>query len=199
MAYRLKFMHFTTKASYLAERSKCSGDALTAFDNYIAFVDEGPTIYTRGKEYDCQSHGSDTGYFLPIASGSELGGVMVDGDTVSIDDTGLLSITSSNVKQALGYTPERVLTAANWSGGKVSAGYSYKATGTSVTSLDGFSATNPSAVIYSTSKLTFSSISNLIKMADIDSVSGTYYIYVFNWIYDGTTAGKVAVNCAAYA
>ena len=54
MALDISFLHFTTKASYTAERSRNeSSGTLAIFDGYISFVDEGPTIYTRGKEYKC--------------------------------------------------------------------------------------------------------------------------------------------------
>lgn len=56
MAYKAKFLHFKTKQSYNAERNKTNEgtDERKIFDAYISFVDEGPTIYTWGKEYKCE-------------------------------------------------------------------------------------------------------------------------------------------------
>lgn len=48
MAYKTKFLHFKTKASYEAERAKTTegSEERKVFDTYIAFIDEGPTICT---------------------------------------------------------------------------------------------------------------------------------------------------------
>lgn len=54
MAYKTKFLHFKTKASYEAERA--SSEERKVFDAYIAFIDEGPTICTWGKEYQCDAN-----------------------------------------------------------------------------------------------------------------------------------------------
>lgn len=56
MAYKAKFLHFKTKASYTAERNKTveGTDERKVFDAYISFIDEGPTICTWGKEYKCE-------------------------------------------------------------------------------------------------------------------------------------------------
>lgn len=56
MAYKAKFLHFKTKQSYNAERNKTNEgtEERKIFDAYISFVDEGPTIYTWGKEYKCE-------------------------------------------------------------------------------------------------------------------------------------------------
>lgn len=56
MAYKTKFLHFKTKASYTAERNKTTEgtDERKVFDAYISFIDEGPTICTWGKEYKCE-------------------------------------------------------------------------------------------------------------------------------------------------
>lgn len=53
MAYKTKFLHFKTKASYEAERAKTTegSEERKVFDAYISFIDEGPTICTWGKEY----------------------------------------------------------------------------------------------------------------------------------------------------
>lgn len=56
MAYKTKFLHFKTKASYEAERAKTTegSEERKVFDAYISFIDEGPTICTWGKEYKCE-------------------------------------------------------------------------------------------------------------------------------------------------
>lgn len=58
MAYKSKFLHFKTKASYEAERAKTTegSEERKVFDAYIAFIDEGPTICTWGKEYQCDAN-----------------------------------------------------------------------------------------------------------------------------------------------
>lgn len=58
MAYKTKFLHFKTKASYEAERAKTTegSEERKVFDAYIAFIDEGPTICTWGKEYRCDAN-----------------------------------------------------------------------------------------------------------------------------------------------
>lgn len=54
MALDISFLHFTTKASYDAEKSRNETDGtLEEFESCISFIDEGPTICTRGKEYKC--------------------------------------------------------------------------------------------------------------------------------------------------
>lgn len=58
MAYKTKFLHFKTKASYEAERVKTTegSEERKVFDAYISFIDEGPTICTWGKEYQCDAN-----------------------------------------------------------------------------------------------------------------------------------------------
>lgn len=58
MAYKTKFLHFKTKASYEAERAKSTegSENRKIFDAYISFIDEGPTICTWGKEYQCDAN-----------------------------------------------------------------------------------------------------------------------------------------------
>lgn len=58
MAYKTKFIHFKTKASYETERAKTTEgtEERKAFDAYISFVDEGPTMYVFGKEYQCDTN-----------------------------------------------------------------------------------------------------------------------------------------------
>lgn len=77
----------------------------------------------------------------------------------------------------------------------VSAGHSYSCyTSKAISTLNGFSLTNPDSVIISTAKLTFTA-SNVIKMVGLDDLSGTYYIYCLSYMPNG----KIAVNGAVYA
>lgn len=61
MAYKTKFLHFKTKASYNAERAKTTAgtEERKEFDAYISFIDEGPMICTWGKEYKCDISASE--------------------------------------------------------------------------------------------------------------------------------------------
>ena len=61
MAYKTKFLHFKTKASYNAERAKTTAgtEERKVFDTYISFIDEGPMICTWGKEYKCDISASE--------------------------------------------------------------------------------------------------------------------------------------------
>lgn len=61
MAYKSKFLHFKTKASYNAERAKTTAgtEERKVFDAYISFIDEGPMICTWGKEYKCDISASE--------------------------------------------------------------------------------------------------------------------------------------------
>ena len=77
----------------------------------------------------------------------------------------------------------------------VDAGYSYSCgTSKAISTLKGFSLTNPDSVIISSAKLTFTA-SNVIKMDGLDGLSGTYYIYCLSYMANG----KIAVNGAVYA
>lgn len=61
MAYKTKFLHFKTKASYEAERAKTTAgtEERKVFDACISFIDEGPMICTWGKEYKCDISASE--------------------------------------------------------------------------------------------------------------------------------------------
>lgn len=97
-------------------------------------------------------------------------------------------------------TPKPLITATSFTGTQLSttinAGYSYSNTLTrTVTSLNGFSESNPDAVIISTNKIFFNA-SNAIKMDGLgDLAGGTYYIYCLSYMANG----KIAVNGAVYA
>ena len=84
----------------------------------------------------------------------------------------------------------RVLTSST-----VDAGYSYSCgTSKAISTLNGFSSTNPDSVIISNAKLTFTA-SNVIKMDGLDDLSGTWYIYCLSYMANS----KIAVNGAVYA
>lgn len=88
----------------------------------------------------------------------------------------------------------RILSTSTLSSSTVSAGYSYISTSSrTISSLSGFSSSNPDSVIISSAKLTFTA-SNAIKMVGLADLSGTYYIYCLSYMANG----KVAVNGAAY-
>lgn len=96
-------------------------------------------------------------------------------------------------------TSKPLITTTSFTGTQLSttinAGYSYSSTLTrTVTSLNGFSESNPDAVIISTKKIFFNA-SNAIKMDGLDDLSGTYYIYCLSYMANG----KIAVNGAVYA
>lgn len=77
----------------------------------------------------------------------------------------------------------------------VDAGYNYScSTSKTISTLNGFSLTNPDSVIVSRAKLTFTA-SNVIKMGGLDDLSGTYYIYCLSYMANG----KIAINGAVYA
>lgn len=84
----------------------------------------------------------------------------------------------------------RILTSST-----VNAGYSYScSTSKAISTLNGFSSTNPDSVIISNAKLTFTA-SNVIKMDGLDDLSGTWYIYCLSYMANS----KIAVNGAVYA
>lgn len=77
----------------------------------------------------------------------------------------------------------------------VDAGYSYSCgTPKAISTLNGFSSTNPDSVIISSAKLTFTA-RNVIKMDGLDDLSGTWYIYCLSYMANS----KIAVNGAVYA
>lgn len=76
----------------------------------------------------------------------------------------------------------------------VDAGYSYSCgTSNAISTLNGFSSTNPDSVIISSAKLTFTA-SNAIKMDGLDDLSGKWYIYCLSYMANS----KIAVNGAVY-
>ena len=103
--------------------------------------------------------------------------------------------TSYTGSSAVAINTARILSTSTLSSSTVSAGYSYNNTASrTISSLSGFSASNPDSVIISTAKLTFTA-SNAIKMDGLADLSGTYYIYCLSYMANR----KIAVNGAVYA
>lgn len=103
--------------------------------------------------------------------------------------------TSYTGSSAVAINTARILSKSTLSSSTVSAGYSYNNTlSRTISSLSGFSSSNPDSVIISTARLTFTA-SNAIKMDGLADLSGTYYIYCLSYMANG----KIAVNGAVYA
>lgn len=103
--------------------------------------------------------------------------------------------TSYTGSSAVSINTAKILSTATLSSSTVYAGYSYNSTSSiTISSLSGFSSSNPDSVIISTAKLTFTA-SNAIKMVGLADLSGTYYIYCLSYMANG----KIAVNGAVYA
>lgn len=103
--------------------------------------------------------------------------------------------TSYTGSLAVSVTTPKILSTTTLNSSTVSAGYSYNNTASrTISSLSGFSASNPDSVIISTAKLTFTA-SNAIKMDGLADLSGTYYIYCLSYMANR----KIAVNGAVYA
>lgn len=103
--------------------------------------------------------------------------------------------TSYTGSSAVSISTSKPLSAKLLTSSTVNAGYSYNCgTSRAISTLNGFSSTNPDSVIISSVKLTFTA-SNVIKMDGLDDLSGTYYIYCLSYMANG----KIAVNGAVYA
>ena len=103
--------------------------------------------------------------------------------------------TSYTGSSAVSINTAKILSTATLSSSTVFAGYSYNNTlSRTISSLSGFSSSNPDSVIISTARLAFTA-SNAIKMNGLADLSGTYYIYCLSYMAND----KVAVNGAAYA
>ena len=103
--------------------------------------------------------------------------------------------TSYTGSSAVSINTARILSTTSLSSSTVSAGYSYNNTSSrTISSLSGFSSSNPDSVIISTVRLAFTA-STIIKMDGLADLSGNYYIYCLSYMANG----KVAVNGAAYA
>ena len=107
----------------------------------------------------------------------------------------IINGTSYTGSSVVAINTARILSTSTLSSSTVSAGYSYNNTSSkTISSLSGFSSSNPDSVIISTAKLTFTA-SNAIKMDGLADLSGTYYIYCLSYMANG----KIAVNGAVYA
>lgn len=103
--------------------------------------------------------------------------------------------TSYTGSSAVSISTSKPLSVRMLTSSTVDAGYSYSCgTSKAISTLNGFSSTNPDSVIISSAKLTFTA-SNVIKMDGLDDLSGTYYIYCLSYMANG----KIAVNGAVYA
>lgn len=103
--------------------------------------------------------------------------------------------TSYTGSSAVSISTSKPLSVRMLTSSTVNAGYSYScSTSKAISTLNGFSSTNPDSVIISSVKLTFTA-SNVIKMDGLDNLSGTYYIYCLSYMANG----KIAVNGAVYA
>ena len=103
--------------------------------------------------------------------------------------------TSYTGSSAVSISTSKPLSVRMLTSSTVNAGYSYSCgTSKAISTLNGFSSTNPDSVIISSAKLTFTA-SNIIKMDGLDDLSGTWYIYCLSYMANS----KIAVNGAVYA
>ena len=103
--------------------------------------------------------------------------------------------TSYTGSSAVSISTSKPLSLRRLTSSTVDAGYSYRCgTSKAISTLNGFSLTNPDSVIISSAKLTFTA-SNVIKMDGLDDLSGTWYIYCLSYMANS----KIAVNGAVYA
>ena len=103
--------------------------------------------------------------------------------------------TSYTGSSAVSISTSKPLSVRMLTSSTVDAGYSYScSTSKAISTLNGFSSTNPDSVIISSAKLTFTA-SNVIKMNGLDDLSGTWYIYCLSYMANS----KIAVNGAVYA
>ena len=103
--------------------------------------------------------------------------------------------TSYTGSSAVSISTSKPLSVRMLTSSTVNAGYSYScSTSKAISTLNGFSSTNPDSVIISSAKLTFTA-SNVIKMYGLDDLSGTWYIYCLSYMANS----KIAVNGAVYA
>lgn len=103
--------------------------------------------------------------------------------------------TSYTGSSAVSISTSKPLSVRMLTSSTVDAGYSYSCgTSKAISTLNGFSSTNPDSVIISSAKLTFTA-SNVIKMDGLDDLSGTWYVYCLSYMANS----KIAVNGAVYA
>lgn len=143
------------------------------------------------------------GRFNYIATSTEAGGIKIGATASGVNlplvlnssNQAYIAVTKGAVTAALGFTPAKPLSVRMLTSSTVDAGYSYSCgTSKAISTLNGFSSTNPNSVIISSVKLTFTA-SNVIKMDGLDDLSGTWYIYCLSYMANS----KIAVNGAVYA
>lgn len=182
------------------------------------------TTYSAGTNISISGTTINCTYTLPTASSSVLGGVKVGSNitlssgTISLSKSNVTSAlgytpvsiipialpnpyaltingTSYTGSSAVSISTSKPLSVRRLTSSTVNAGYSYScSTSNVITTLNGFSSTNPDSVIISSAKLRFTA-SNVIKMVGLDDLSGTYYIYCLSYMANE----KIAVNGAVYA
>lgn len=147
------------------------------------------------------------GRFNYIATSTEAGGIKIGATASGVNlplvlnssNQAYIAVTKGAITAALGFTPAidtlKPLSVRMLTSSTVNAGYSYSCgTSKAISTLNGFSSTNPDSVIISSAKLTFTA-SNVIKMVGLDDLSGTWYIYCLSYMANS----KIAVNGAVYA
>lgn len=121
------------------------------------------------------------GRFNYIATSTEAGGIKIGATASGVNlplvlnssNQAYIAVTKGAVTAALGFTPAKPLSVRILTSSTVDAGYSYSCgTSKAISTLNGFSSTNPDSVIISSAKLTFTA-SNVIKMDGLDDLSGT--------------------------
>ena len=118
MAYKTKFLHFKTKASYNAERAKTTAgtEERKVFDAYISFIDEGPMICTWGKEYKCDISASEVealvnaGKISPATVAPLIAGTAAVGTSTKYAREDHVHPLQTNVKTATKLATSRVIT-----------------------------------------------------------------------------------------
>lgn len=231
--FATKFKEFTAGSATSVPWSGVTGKptfATVATSGSYNDLTNKPTIPSLSG-YATQNWVTSHGYLtsIPAATASVLGGVKI-GSNISVS-SGTISLTSTNVTSALGFTPAKTsdipeipialpnpyaltINGTSYTGSSavsistskplsvrmlisstVDAGYSYSCgISKDISTLNGFSSTNPDSVIISSAKLTFTA-SNVIKMDGLDDLSGTWYIYCLSYMANS----KIAVNGAVYA
>lgn len=123
----------------------------------------------------------DTGATGPAGTYTAGSGISISGNTISAEipvalpNPYALTIngTSYTGSSAVSISTSKPLSVRMLTSSTVDAGYSYSCgTSKAISTLNGFSSTNPDSVIISSAKLTFTA-SNVIKMDGLDDLSGT--------------------------
>lgn len=188
-------------ASTLAAGSSATASYDASTNKFTFGIPRGATG-AQGPKGDKGDKG-DTGATGPAGTYTAGSGISISGNTISanipveLPNPYALTINGQSYtgSSSVSINTARILSIATLSSSTVSAGYSYNCTSPeTISSLSGFSPSNPDSVIISTAKLTFTA-SNAIKMDGLEDLSGTYYIYCLSYMANG----KVAVNGAVYA